>query len=120
DVRQEGGGLVWGEFRVWRGSVVPDHWESAVHWLHRWLGVALLGLFVHVALAARRTALSGAALLLLGLGFLQVSLGIAAVVTGLAIPVRAAHAVIAYALWGTLVWLSVHAGCWSRVARAEA
>jgi len=119
-VRHAGAGLACPDFPLCSGSVLPHHWESAVHWLHRWLGVALLGLFVHVALAARRTALAGAALLLLGLGFLQVSLGIAAVVTGLAIPVRAAHAVIAYALWGTLVWLSVHAGCWSRVARAEA
>ena len=67
-------------------------------------------------MAARRTAMAGPALLLLMLALFQVSLGIAAVLGGLAVPVRAAHAVIAYALWGTLVWLSVHAGCWNAVA----
>jgi hypothetical protein len=42
------------------------------------------------------------------------------VVGGLATPVRAIHAVIAYALWAMLVWLSVHAGCWSMVGRGAA
>jgi heme A synthase len=79
--------------------------------------VALLGLFVHMALAARRTALARPAALVIGLALLQVALGIATVVGGLATPVRAVHAVIAYALWAALVWLSVHAGCWSMVAR---
>jgi heme A synthase len=117
-VRHAGAGLACPDFPLCSGSLLPHHWESTMHWLHRWLGVALLGLFVHVAMAARRTALAGPAVLLLGLALLQVSLGIAAVLGGLAVPVRAAHAVIAYALWATLVWLSVHAGCWSAVARA--
>jgi heme A synthase len=50
---------------------------------------------------------------------LQVTLGIAAVLGGLAVPLRAAHAVVAYGLWAVLVWLSVRAECWSAVARGE-
>jgi heme a synthase len=116
-VRHAGAGLACPDFPLCSGSLLPHHWESTVHWVHRWLGVALLGLFVHMALAARRTALAKPAALVMGLALLQVALGIATVVGGLATPVRAIHAVIAYALWATLVWLSVHAGCWSMVAR---
>lgn len=119
-VRHAGAGLACPDFPLCSGSLLPHHWESAVHWLHRWLGVALLGLFVHMAWAARRTAVGRPAALALGLALLQVALGIAAVLGGLAIPVRAAHAVVAYALWGTLVWLSVYAGCWSAVGRGQA
>ncbi len=119
-VRHASAGLACPDFPLCSGSFLPHHWESAVHWVHRWLGVALLGLFVHMALAARRTALAKPAALAMGLALLQVALGIATVVGGLATPVRATHAVIAYALWATLVWLSVHAGCWSMVARGAA
>lgn len=119
-VRHAGAGLACPDFPLCSGSLLPHHWESAVHWLHRWLGVALLGLFVHLALAARRTALARPAAMVMGLALLQVALGIATVLGGLAIPVRAAHAVVAYALWGGLVWFSVHAGCWSVVARGAA
>jgi heme A synthase len=119
-VRHAGAGLACPDFPLCSGSLLPHHWESAVHWLHRWLGVALLGLFVHIALAARRTALAKPAAMVMGLAVLQVALGIATVLGGLAIPVRAAHAVVAYALWGGLVWLAVHAGCWSVVARGAA
>ena len=119
-VRHAGAGLACPDFPLCSGSLLPHHWESTVHWVHRWLGVALLVLFVQLFLAARRTALARPAALAMGLALLQVTLGIATVMGGLATPVRAAHAVIAYALWGTLVWLSVHAGCWSMVPRAAA
>lgn len=118
-VRHAGAGLACPDFPLCTGSLMPHDWESAVHWAHRWLGVALLGLFVHLALAARRTAVARPAALAAGLAVLQVALGIAAVLGGLAVPIRAAHAVVAYALWGTLVWLSAHAGCWKTVARGE-
>ena len=116
-VRHLGAGLACPDFPLCSGSIMPHHWESSVHWVHRWLGVLLLGLFVHLALAARRTALARPAALALGLAVAQVALGITAVLAGLAIPVRATHAVVGYALWGALVWLSVRAGCWSQVAR---
>ena len=79
--------------------------------------MVLLGLFVHFALAARRTALARPAAAAAVLAVLQVALGIMSVLGGLAVPLRAAHAVVAYALWGVLVWLSVHAECWGAVAR---
>ena len=116
-VRHAGAGLACPDFPLCSGSLLPHGWESAVHWIHRWLGVVLLGLFVHLALAARRTALARPAAVVAGLAILQVVLGIMAVFGGLAVPLRAAHAVGAYALWGVLVWLSVHAECWSAVAR---
>ena len=68
-VRHAGAGLACPDFPLCSGSVLPHHWESVVHWIHRWLGVALLGLFVHLALAARRTALARAAALAAGLWF---------------------------------------------------
>ena len=116
-VRHAGAGLACPDFPLCSGSLLPHGWEGTVHWIHRWLGVILLGLFIHLALAARRTVLAMSAALAAGLASLQVGLGIAAVLGGLAVPFRAAHAVGAYALWGVLVWLSVHAECWSTVAR---
>jgi heme A synthase len=117
-VRHAGAGLACPDFPLCSGSLLPHHWESALHWIHRWLGVALLGLFVHLVLAARRTALARPAVLAAGLAVLQVALGIAAVLSGLAVPLRAAHALVAYVLWGVVVWLSVHAECWGAVARS--
>ena len=117
-VRHAGAGLACPDFPLCSGSLLPHHWESALHWIHRWLGVALLGLFVHLALAARRTALARPAALAAGLAVLQVALGIAAVLGGLAVPLRAAHALVAYVLWGVVVWLSVHAECWGAVVRS--
>jgi len=120
-VRHAGAGLACPDFPLCSGSLLPHHWESGVHWIHRWLGVVLLGLFVHLALAARRTTLARPAAAAAVLAVLQVALGIMAVLGGLAVPLRAAHAVVAYALWGVLVWLSAHAGGWIAVARgAEA
>ncbi len=117
-VRHAGAGLACPDFPLCSGSLLPHHWESALHWIHRWLGVALLGLFVHLALAARHTALTRPGALAAGLAVLQVALGIAAVLGGLAVPLRAAHALVAYVLWGVVVWLSVHAECWGAVVRS--
>ena len=119
-VRHAGAGLACPDFPLCSGSLLPHHWESAVHWTHRWLGVLLLGVFVQLALAARRTALGGAAAACAVVAILQVTLGIAAVLGGLAVPLRATHAVVAYLLWALLVWISVRAGCWSAVAIGDA
>jgi len=118
-VRHAGAGLACPDFPLCSGGLLPHHWESAVHWVHRWVGVALLGLFVHAALAARRTALAMPAAAAAGLAVLQVALGIAAVLGGLTVPLRAVHAVVAYALWGVVVWVSVRADCWSAAARGD-
>jgi len=119
-VRHAGAGLACPDFPLCSGSLLPHHWESAVHWIHRWLGVLLLGVFVHLAIVARRTALGGVAAAAVALALVQVGLGIAAVLTGLAVPLRATHAVVAYLLWATLVWISVRTGRWSAVAADKA
>jgi heme a synthase len=119
-VRHASAGLACPDFPLCSGSLLPHHWESAVHWIHRWLGVLLLGVFVHLAMAARRTPLGLVAMSAAALATLQVALGIAAVLSGLAVPLRALHAVVAYLLWATLVWISVRAGCWSAAVPGEA
>jgi heme A synthase len=111
-VRHSGAGLACPDFPLCAGSVLPSHALGAVHWVHRWLGVALLGLFIHLTLATRRTALAPTATLVTILGVAQVTLGILTVLFRLDPPVRAAHAAVGYALWGALVWLSVRAGTW--------
>jgi heme A synthase len=111
-VRHAGAGLACPAFPLCAGSVFPEHALGVVHWVHRWLGVALLGLFLHLGLAARRSALAPRAALVAILAVLQVALGILTVLLRLDPPVRAAHAAVGYALWGALVWLSVRTGTW--------
>ena len=109
-VRHSGAGLACPDFPLCSGDVFPGHWLGWVHWVHRWLGVLLLGFFLHLARASRRTALAGAGAAVAGLAVAQVTLGILAVLLRLPIPVRATHAVVGYALWGLLVWIAVRAG----------
>jgi heme A synthase len=109
-VRHAGAGLACPDFPLCSGDVLPGQWLAGVHWVHRWLGVLLLGLFVPLAVTGRTTATRLAA----ALAVLQVSLGIATVLLQLTPVVRAAHAAGGYALWVALVWASVEAGCWRR------
>jgi heme A synthase len=111
-VRHAGAGLACPDFPLCSGDLLPGSWLAAVHWVHRWLGVALLGFFVHLAVVSRRTPLAGAVGITTALAALQVTLGIAAVLLRLDPPVRAIHAAVGYALWGALVWTSARAGCW--------
>jgi heme A synthase len=111
-VRHTGAGLACPDWPLCSGDVLPGHWLAAVHWVHRWLGVTLLAFFAQLTLAAWRTPLAGAAAAAGALAVVQVGLGIAAVLLQLEPPIRAAHAVVGYALWGMLVWLSVRAGAW--------
>jgi heme a synthase len=112
-VRHAGAGLACPDFPLCSGAILPGHWLATVHWVHRWLGVMLLGLFVHLALAARGTRLGSVSALAAVLATVQVLLGIAVVLLQLAPVVRAVHAVVAYALWGILVWISLCAGSWN-------
>jgi heme A synthase len=107
-VRHSGAGLACPDFPLCSGDLLPTQWLASVHWVHRWLGVLLLGLFIHVTMAGRTTATR----LLAALAVLQVALGIAAVLLQLTPVVRAAHAAVGYSLWAVLVWVSVEAGCW--------
>jgi heme a synthase len=107
-VRHSGAGLACPDFPLCSGDLLPTQWLAGVHWTHRWLGVLLLGLFVHVAVAGR----TAATRLVAALALLQVALGIATVLLQLTPVVRAAHAAVGYSLWAVLVWVSVEAGCW--------
>lgn len=118
-VRHSGAGLACPDFPLCSGDVFPGHWLGWMHWLHRWLGVVLLGFFFHLARASRRTPLAGVSALVAGLAVAQVTLGILAVLLRLPIAVRATHAVVAYALWALLVWMVVRAGAWRGVAEGE-
>jgi len=116
-VRHSGAGLACPDFPLCSGEVFPDRWLALVHWVHRWMGVALLGLVLHLAIAARRTAAGAATALALVLALAQVTLGIATVLLRLAPPVRATHAAVGYALWGVLVWTALGSGAWRPAAR---
>jgi heme A synthase len=111
-VRHAGAGLACPDFPLCSGALFPEHWLATVHWVHRWLGVILLGLFVHLAIAARGMRLGGGAVITAALACLQVALGIAAVLLRLDPPIRAIHATVGYALWAALVWVSARAGSW--------
>jgi heme A synthase len=111
-VRHSGAGLACPDFPLCSGDVFPGHWLGWVHWLHRWLGVLLLGFFLHLAWASRRGALAGVGVVVAGAALAQVSLGILAVLLRLPVAVRASHAVVAYALWALLVWIAVRASGW--------
>ncbi|HKW95413.1 MAG TPA: COX15/CtaA family protein, partial [Methylomirabilota bacterium] len=109
-VRHAGAGLACPDFPLCSGDFLPGGWLPAAHWTHRWLGVLLLGLFVHLAVAGRTAAsdrLRAGTRLVAILAAVQVSLGVATVLLQLAPAVRAAHAAVGYALWATLVWVSV-------------
>jgi heme A synthase len=111
-VRHSGAGLACPDFPLCSGDVFPGHWLGWVHWVHRWLGVLLLGFFLHLAWASRRGALAGVGVVVAGAALAQVSLGILAVLLRLPVAVRASHAVVAYALWALLVWIAVRASGW--------
>jgi heme A synthase len=108
-VRHSGAGLACPDFPLCSGDIFPAHWLGAVHWTHRWLGVALLGLFAHLALAARSTSLRPLARLVLALAVLQVALGIITVLWQLTPVTRAAHAAVGYGIWAMLVWIGARA-----------
>lgn len=108
-VRHSGAGLACPDFPLCSGDVIPGHWLGVVHWAHRWLGILLLGLFLHIGTVGRHTRLAGIAWAITAFGALQVALGIAAVLLRLPPPVRAAHAAVGYALWGFMVWMAARA-----------
>ena len=109
-VRHSGAGFACPDFPLCAGAVLPDSWLATAHWTHRWLGVLLLGLFVHLGLAGRGTRVQRATAVTAALAVLQVALGITAVLLRLSPPIRAAHAAMGYALWAALVWTAVRAG----------
>jgi heme A synthase len=109
-VRHSGAGLACPDFPLCSGDVVPAHWLGIMHWIHRWLGVALMGFFVHLSAMAWPTPLRAPTMLALALAVLQVVLGILTVLVRLDPAARAAHAAVGYALWAVLVWSALRVG----------
>jgi heme A synthase len=91
---------------------VPFTFETFVAFTHRWWGILMLGLFVHLGVASARTAprLARLGRASLGLASAQVLLGIGTVMSGLSTHSRATHAAVGYALWGVLFLIAVRAG----------
>ncbi len=107
-VRHAGAGLACPAFPLCDGGgFLPAHWLAAVHWTHRWLGVLLLGMFVHLGAEARPTALAAVGTAAGLAAVAQVALGVAAVLLGLPPAARAAHAGLGYTLWALAVWLAI-------------
>ncbi len=97
------------------GDFLPSSWifETTVVFFHRWWGVLLLGVFIHLFITARKTiqpSLIRPALLMLILGVSQVFLGIITVFSGLDTTLRGLHAAFGYGLWGMLVFIAARAG----------
>ncbi len=113
-VRHNGFGLSCSRFPNCLESFLPIPLNpgTALAFTHRWWGVLLLGIFIHLPLAARNTAprLRGASIALAILAIAQVLLGIATVHTGLHTHMRATHAAVGYAIWGILFFIALRSG----------
>ncbi len=89
---------------------IPLSLGTFLAFTHRWWGILLLGVFIHLVLASQQKKLP---LLILGLALFQITLGIVTVLTGLHTHVRATHAAVGYALWGVLFYFSLRVGVFS-------
>ncbi|MGZ3697528.1 MAG: COX15/CtaA family protein [Bdellovibrionota bacterium] len=90
----------------------PFTFETAVAFFHRWWGILMLGIFVHLPLAARKQSpsLAPVAWGVMLLSLAQVGLGILTVLSGLQTHARATHAAVGYALWAGLFYLALRSG----------
>ena len=108
-VRHAGAGLACPQFPLCTDGFLPGDWLGAFHWAHRWLGIALLGLFVHLGAEARGTALGGVGVTAAFTAVAQVALGIATVLLRLDPVARTAHAALGYTLWALVAWMAFRA-----------
>jgi heme A synthase len=94
------------------GFLPPLTAQALVAFLHRWWGIALLGVFVQLAAETARNvpSLAPAARRAMGLALAQVFLGIGTVLSGLSTHSRATHAAVGYLLWGTLFYIVLRSG----------
>lgn len=91
---------------------IPSTFGTHLAFSHRWWGVLLLGIFVHLAIVAAKTTpqLAGVTRRTLGVAVAQVILGIGTVMSHLNTESRAIHAAVGYALWGLLFYIAIRAG----------
>jgi heme A synthase len=91
---------------------IPLTLGTMIAFAHRWWGFILLGVFGHLAGAARKQSpeLKTAARIALALSLIQVSLGIGTVLSALRTDARATHAACGYALWAVLFYIALRSG----------
>ena len=87
----------------------PFNFESTLAFLHRWWGILMLGLFIHLSIAALKsgTELLRSARRASSLSVAQVFLGIGVVMTQLHPDSRVCHVAVGYALWGVLAYIRI-------------
>ncbi len=102
-------GLACPDFPACTEQFFPVGMEGWIAFSHRWWGIIMLGLFAHLALAAKKTApeLQVAARRAFALSVAQIFLGIGTVLSQLKPDSRLIHVAIGYALWGFLFYICV-------------
>ncbi len=94
-----------------QGFWPSPYYEALLAFTHRWWGILLLGIFVHIGMASKKSPLhSRLGLSILGISIFQVLLGIGTVAMGLSTTMRAVHALVGYGLWALLFTLYVRVG----------
>lgn len=96
---------------------IPFTFETGVAFFHRWWGLILLGVFVQLAVAAKRenSPLRAVLTILCSVVVLQYGIGVLTVLTGLHTHVRATHAALGYSIWGILFYTAVRSGAFRRL-----
>ena len=105
-------GLACPNFPTCADGFLPSDALSTLAFIHRWWGVLMLGLFMHLSVAALKTApeLLSSARRASALSVAQIFLGIGVVMTQLHSDSRLCHVAIGYALWGILVYILARTG----------
>ena len=114
-VRHSHAGLACPNFPLCGADFFPEPYESAVlAFTHRWLGVLMLGGFLHLWIYGRNIPfLKRLIHLVLGCVTIQIVLGVLTVWTKLDVFTRAIHAANGYLLWGATVLLAAIGGAFS-------
>ncbi len=102
-------GLACPNFPSCSDGFFPSNFEGTLAFLHRWWGVLMLGLFIHLSIAALKSGpeLLRSARRTSSLAVAQVFLGIGVVMTQLHPDSRLCHVAVGYALWGILLYIRV-------------
>ncbi|MBI4924849.1 MAG: COX15/CtaA family protein [Bdellovibrio sp.] len=91
---------------------IPLTFETSLAFIHRWWGIIMIGVFIHLPLKVFKNSypLKKLSSFLLVLFILQIILGVTNVLFGLHTHIRATHAALGYALWGLLFYFSLKIG----------
>ena len=113
-VRHQHAGLACPKFPNCLSEFLPIPFTGATFlaFTHRWWGVLLIGVFVHIFSTSRKESkhLARVGSFLFILTFVQVLLGISTVHSGLGTVLRATHAAAGYGLWAVLFYMTLRAG----------